>query len=106
MPLVAPTCSFSPLRTGRAALLVFGPLMAVFCLQTVSSDTAPFKLVPCMHAAGAFDAVICWHHARGGEGAVDLANAIVRACEQPTHFRFLYPLNLSIKVLDHLTLSG
>ena len=51
-----------------------------------------------MHGAGAFDAVVCWHHARGGEGAVDLAKAIVAACEQPTQFQFLYPLDLSIKV--------
>ncbi len=48
--------------------------------------------------AGAFDAVVCWHHARGGEGAVDLAKAIAAACEQPAQFKFLYPLELSIKV--------
>ena len=42
--------------------------------------------------------MVCWHHARGGEGAVDLAKAIVAACEQPTNFQFLYPLDLSIKV--------
>ena len=51
-----------------------------------------------MLCAGAFDAVVCWHHARGGEGAVDLAKAIASACEQPTQFQFLYPLDLSIKV--------
>jgi hypothetical protein len=54
--------------------------------------------------AGAFDAVVCWHHARGGEGAVDLAKAIDKACQQPTQFRFLYPLDLSIKVCS--TASG
>ena len=30
---------------------------------------------------------------------MDLANAIAAACEQPTNFQFLYPLDLSIKVL-------
>ena len=29
---------------------------------------------------------------------MDLAKAIVAACEQPTQFQFLYPLELSIKV--------
>ena len=30
-------------------------------------------------------------------GAVELANAVVAACEKPSHFRFLYPLEMSIK---------
>lgn len=48
--------------------------------------------------AGAFDAVVCTHHAEGGAGAVDLGEAVQRACEQsPGEFRFLYPLELSIK---------
>jgi hypothetical protein len=47
--------------------------------------------------AGAFDAVVCWHHARGGEGAADLGRALAAACAQPAEFRFLYPLELSIK---------
>ena len=41
---------------------------------------------------------MCWHHARGGEGAADLGKALAAACEQPANFRFLYPLELSIKV--------
>eukprot|EP00271_Cylindrocystis_brebissonii_P017957 TRINITY_DN4895_c0_g1_i3.p1 TRINITY_DN4895_c0_g1~~TRINITY_DN4895_c0_g1_i3.p1 ORF type:complete len:549 (-),score=101.26 TRINITY_DN4895_c0_g1_i3:364-2010(-) len=48
--------------------------------------------------AGAFDAVVCTHHAEGGAGAVALAEAVQRACEQPSgEFRFLYPLEMSIK---------
>jgi methylenetetrahydrofolate dehydrogenase (NADP+) / methenyltetrahydrofolate cyclohydrolase / formyltetrahydrofolate synthetase len=46
---------------------------------------------------GAADAVICEHWAKGGEGAVDLANAVVKACEQPSDFRFLYELEHTIK---------
>ena len=42
--------------------------------------------------------MVCWHHARGGEGAADLGKALAAACEQPANFRFLYPLELSIKV--------
>jgi formyltetrahydrofolate synthetase len=48
-------------------------------------------------AAGADDAVMTDHWARGGAGAVDLAEAVVKACEKPHDFRFLYPLDLSIK---------
>jgi len=37
------------------------------------------------------------HWEFGGEGAVDLAKAVVKAAEQPSQFRFLYPVELSIK---------
>lgn len=47
--------------------------------------------------AGAFDAVMSNHWAEGGAGAVKLAEAVVRACEQPSNFSFLYDLNISIK---------
>ena len=47
--------------------------------------------------AGAFAAVTTEHHARGGEGARDLARAVVEASSQPTQFDFLYPLDRPIK---------
>ncbi len=46
---------------------------------------------------GAEDAVICDHWEKGGEGAIDLANAVIRAAERPSEFKFLYPLDWSIK---------
>jgi len=46
---------------------------------------------------GAFDAVVSEHWEFGGEGAVDLAKAVIQASEQKTDFKFLYPLDLSIK---------
>jgi len=48
-------------------------------------------------AAGAMDAVVCTHWMDGGQGAVALAEAVVQAAEKPSHFKFLYPLELSIK---------
>ena len=48
-------------------------------------------------AAGAEDAVLSSHWANGGDGAVKLAEAVIAACEQPSDFRFLYPLEWSIK---------
>lgn len=47
--------------------------------------------------AGADDAVPTEHWARGGDGAIELANAVVAATEKPSNFKFLYPLDISIK---------
>jgi methylenetetrahydrofolate dehydrogenase (NADP+)/methenyltetrahydrofolate cyclohydrolase/formyltetrahydrofolate synthetase len=47
--------------------------------------------------AGAYAAVASNHWAEAGAGAIELAEAVVGACEQPSHFEFLYPLELSIK---------
>lgn len=46
---------------------------------------------------GAEDAVVCRHWEFGGEGAVKLAEAVVKAANQPAQFKFLYPLEWSIK---------
>ncbi len=46
---------------------------------------------------GAVDAVKTTHFADGGKGAVDLAKAIVRACDMPSNFSFLYELDQPIK---------
>jgi formate--tetrahydrofolate ligase len=48
-------------------------------------------------AAGAFAAVPTTHFVHGGEGAMDLARALVQATEQPADFNFLYPLEAGIK---------
>ena len=48
-------------------------------------------------AAGAEDGVMSNHWAEGGAGAVKLADAVVAACQKPSKFHFLYPLEMSIK---------
>jgi formyltetrahydrofolate synthetase len=48
-------------------------------------------------AAGAEDAVVATHWADGGAGAVELGKAVIAAAEKPSNFRFLYPLEWSIK---------
>lgn len=48
-------------------------------------------------AAGAEDAVLSEVWAKGGEGGVDLAKAVVKAVEKPHKFQFLYPLDVSIE---------
>lgn len=48
-------------------------------------------------AAGAEDAVVCEHHAKGGAGAVDLGKAVAAACAKPSAFKCLYDVSLPIK---------
>ncbi len=47
--------------------------------------------------AGAEQAILAEHWAKGGQGAAELAEAVVAACEKPSNFKFLYPLDWSIK---------
>ncbi|KAI5066927.1 hypothetical protein GOP47_0017455 [Adiantum capillus-veneris] len=72
----------------------------VVAINAFATDTeAEFSVIKeAAIVAGAFDAIVCTHHARGGAGAVDLGVAVQRACEQHrTALNFLYPLDLSIK---------
>ena len=50
--------------------------------------------------SGAFDACVADHWALGGEGAVDLANAVIRASDSAdtSKFKFTYDTNLPIQV--------
>lgn len=48
-------------------------------------------------AAGADDCVISEVWAKGSAGGEELARAVVNACEKPSQFKFLYPLEASIK---------
>ena len=46
---------------------------------------------------GVADAVVADHFSQGGAGAVELAEAVVRASEKPADFKFLYPLDVPLK---------
>jgi formate--tetrahydrofolate ligase len=48
-------------------------------------------------AAGAEDAVVSEVWLKGGEGGTELAEAVVKAAEKPSEFKFLYPLDWPIK---------
>jgi formate--tetrahydrofolate ligase len=39
---------------------------------------------------------VCTHFSEGGKGAVELAEAVIEACEEPSEFRFLYPDDLPL----------
>ena len=40
---------------------------------------------------------VCTHFSDGGAGAVDLANAVIEACQEPSNFALLYPDDASLK---------
>jgi len=48
-------------------------------------------------AAGAAEAVTSKVWLKGGEGGVELAEAVTKAAEKPSEFKFLYPLDWPIK---------
>lgn len=72
---------------------------AVVAVNAFSTDSKKELELICEEAkkGGADAAVICEHWAKGGEGAVDLAKAVMEACETPSNFQFLYPLEASLK---------
>ncbi|HMO80668.1 MAG TPA: formate--tetrahydrofolate ligase [Pyrinomonadaceae bacterium] len=47
--------------------------------------------------SGALGAAVSTHWADGGKGAIELAEMVIEAAEQPTEFRFLYDLDQPIK---------
>lgn len=76
---------------------------AVVAINAFPTDTeAEWALIERVaKQAGAFAAVPATHYADGGAGAADLAREVVRASKQPPDFRFLYPLEMSIKDKIH-----
>ena len=71
----------------------------IIAINQFATD-APSELAAVKKAAlqsGADDAVVCNHHGLGGAGAVELAEAVVKASSQASDFKFLYDVNLSIK---------
>ncbi len=79
-------------------ILTFG-IPVVVAINRFESDTnAEIELVKKLAMEyGAKEAVVSLAYAKGGEGAVELAEAVAKAAEQPNNFKFLYPLDMSIK---------
>jgi len=78
--------------------LKFG-VRVVVAVNSFSTDTpAEVELVrKAAIDAGAEDAAVCTHWMDGGKGAVELAKLVVAAANKPNKFKFLYPLEWSIK---------
>jgi methylenetetrahydrofolate dehydrogenase (NADP+) / methenyltetrahydrofolate cyclohydrolase / formyltetrahydrofolate synthetase len=84
--------------TSRNALR-FG-IPVVVAVNRFTNDTPAKRSRWCAQAAleaGAEDAVVSTHWAWRRRRGVELAEAVVRAAEKPSNFKFLYPLEFSIK---------
>jgi formyltetrahydrofolate synthetase len=74
-------------------VLRFGIPVVVAVNSFATDTTAEVELVrKAALEAGAENSVVCTHWMHGGKGAVELAKAVVEACEKPSNFEFLYPL--------------
>lgn len=75
---------------------------AVVCLNHFAADTeAEVQAVRNgVEAAGA-TVVVSKHWAQGGEGALELAEAVVAACSRPSNFNFFYGLEMPLRDQIH-----
>jgi len=77
----------------------FGVPVVVAVNRFPTDTDAELELVRklALQHAGIVDAVVADHFSQGGLGAIALAEAVVKASEMPSDFRFLYPLEISLK---------
>jgi formate--tetrahydrofolate ligase len=68
----------------------------VVCLNHFSTDTDDeIKAVKRLVEAAGARFALSKHWLSGGEGALELADAVMDACNEPTHFKYLYELETS-----------
>ncbi len=77
----------------------FGVPVVVAVNRFATDSDAELELIRklAVEEGGAEAAVMANHWEEGGQGAVELARAVVAAAEKPRNFHFLYPLEMSIK---------
>jgi formyltetrahydrofolate synthetase len=72
----------------------------VLAINRFHTDTdAELELVQkmCNESGKIIEAVVTNHWEEGGAGAIDLGKAVIKAAEHRSNFKFLYPLDISIK---------
>jgi len=70
----------------------------VVCINQFLTDTAEeMALVRRAAEQAGARCAVSNHWALGGEGALDLADAVMDACRQPGELRFLYPLEMKLR---------
>ncbi len=72
------------------------PVVAINAFST-DTDNEMQAIREIAMAAGAVGVSVARHWAEGGKGAAELAEMVVTACDQPNDFKFLYPVEWSIK---------
>jgi len=70
----------------------------VVCINSFSTDTKE-EILTVRRAAEAAGARCAWseHWLKGGEGALELADAVIDACNDKVDFKFLYPLEMPLR---------
>jgi formate--tetrahydrofolate ligase len=70
----------------------------VVCINAFYTDTdAEIEKVRELSEAEGAKVALSRHWEHGGDGAIEFANAVVEACEEPTEFKFLYELDIPVK---------
>jgi formate--tetrahydrofolate ligase len=70
----------------------------VVCLNRFTTDTDDeLALVKKAAEAAGARCAVSEHWAKGGDGALELADAVIDACDDPVDFRFLYPLEMKLR---------
>ncbi|KGL77367.1 C-1-tetrahydrofolate synthase, cytoplasmic, partial [Tinamus guttatus] len=101
LQILAKGCSNLSKQIQNARLFGVPVVVAVNAFKTDTKAELAL-VVQLAKEAGAFDAVECTHWAEGGKGAVALAQAVQRASQAPSNFRFLY--NVELPVTDKIRL--
>jgi formate--tetrahydrofolate ligase len=70
----------------------------VVCINAFHTDTrSEIAMVRKAAEAAGARCALSEHWARGGEGAIELAEAVKEACEEKSRFKFLYPLEMKLR---------
>ena len=87
----------SNLRKQIENALIFN-VRVIVCINQFSNDTDEEMHMAVAKAKefGAFDAIVSNHWQKGGQGAMDLANLVIKATQNSTKLKYLYALELPI----------
>lgn len=70
----------------------------VVCINSFHTDTrAEVDLIRKIAEQNGALAVLSEHWLKGGEGAIELAEAVVQACDEKSDFKFLYDLHMPLR---------
>lgn len=70
----------------------------VVCINHFYTDTdAEVKTIRRLAEKAGARVALSYHWLKGGEGALELADAVIDACNQPNNFKFLYELNVPLR---------
>jgi len=70
----------------------------VVCINAFHTDTqAEIAMVKKAAEAAGARCAVSTHWANGGDGALELADAVIEACEEKNDFKFLYPMETKLR---------